>query len=244
MILTFGLRIVSIIVVTLIVGMANIVQASFVPPTPEGLNPGDQYRWVFVTSGAIDGQSSDIDYYNNVVDDLGDTVVNSDWKAIVSIGTQGNVANVHAKDNTGTNLSDSNIPIFNFAGKLVSATDSVNMWQDGVSNAITIDESGASYDGLVWTGTNKWGSGSAFKLGRPPFYKSTTSDTAADLATYWTAGTAVNNKTNLLPLYGISSVQTMSPVAPIPEPASVITWTLLGVVGCIATWWRRRRRAG
>ena len=28
---------------------------------------------------------------------------------------------------------------------------------------------------------------------------------------------------------------------PIPEPASVITWTLLGVVGCIATWWKRRR---
>ena len=31
---------------------------------------------------------------------------------------------------------------------------------------------------------------------------------------------------------------------PIPEPASMITWTLLGVVGCIATWWKRRRRAG
>ena len=37
---------------------------------------------------------------------------------------------------------------------------------------------------------------------------------------------------------------TRSDPDPIPEPASVITWTLLGVVGCIATWWRRRRRAG
>ena len=27
----------------------------------------------------------------------------------------------------------------------------------------------------------------------------------------------------------------------VPEPASVISWTLLGVVGCIATWWKRRR---
>ena len=31
---------------------------------------------------------------------------------------------------------------------------------------------------------------------------------------------------------------------PIPEPASMITWTLLGVVGCIATWWKRRRKTG
>jgi len=37
---------------------------------------------------------------------------------------------------------------------------------------------------------------------------------------------------------------TRSDPDPIPEPASVITWTLLGVVGCIATWWKRRRRAG
>ena len=37
---------------------------------------------------------------------------------------------------------------------------------------------------------------------------------------------------------------TRSDPDPIPEPASVITWTLLGVVGCIATWGRRRRRAG
>ena len=37
---------------------------------------------------------------------------------------------------------------------------------------------------------------------------------------------------------------TRSDPDPIPEPASVITWTLLGVVGRVATWWRRRRRAG
>ena len=37
---------------------------------------------------------------------------------------------------------------------------------------------------------------------------------------------------------------TRSDPDPIPEPASVITWTLLGVVGCIATWWKRRRKAG
>ena len=29
----------------------------------------------------------------------------------------------------------------------------------------------------------------------------------------------------------------------IPEPASVITWMLLGIVGCISTWWNRRRKA-
>ena len=41
--------------------------------------------------------------------------------------------------------------------------------------------------------------------------------------------------------YTSSLTITRSNPDPIPEPASVITWTLLGVVGCIATWWKRRR---
>ena len=41
--------------------------------------------------------------------------------------------------------------------------------------------------------------------------------------------------------YTSSLTITRSDPDPIPEPASVITWTLLGVVGCIATWWKRRR---
>ena len=46
------------------------------------------------------------------------------------------------------------------------------------------------------------------------------------------------------PEFSADLTVTRSDPDPIPEPASVITWTLLGVVGCIATWWRRRRRAG
>ena len=44
--------------------------------------------------------------------------------------------------------------------------------------------------------------------------------------------------------YTSSLTITRSDHDPIPEPASVITWTLLGVVGCIATWWKRRRKTG
>ena len=42
---------------------------------------------------------------------------------------------------------------------------------------------------------------------------------------------------------GVSSDLTISSpeTEPIPEPASVITWTLLVIVGCIGTWWNRRR---
>ena len=47
----------------------------------------------------------------------------------------------------------------------------------------------------------------------------------------------------MFPEFGYTSSLTItrSDPDPIPEPASVITWTLLGVVGCIATWWKRRR---
>ena len=32
-------------------------------------------------------------------------------------------------------------------------------------------------------------------------------------------------------------------VAPIPEPTSIAVWSLLGLAGIGAGWWRRRRKA-
>lgn len=45
--------------------LANVVSAATVIPPPD-LNPGDQYRLVFVTSGATTANSDDISTYNNL----------------------------------------------------------------------------------------------------------------------------------------------------------------------------------
>ena len=92
---------------------------------PTGLNPGDQYRLVFVTDGTRDATSTNIDDYNKFVtndarggtpgiDTALDVALNAagfnpntiEWKAIASTDS------VAARDNTGTNPSSTGVPIY------------------------------------------------------------------------------------------------------------------------------------
>ncbi len=43
--------------------------------------------------------------------------------------------------------------------------------------------------------------------------------------------------------YGLSILVTSAEEAAVPEPASFVVWSLLGVVGLSVGWWRRRRAA-
>ena len=81
--------------------LPGFVAAAIVIPPPD-LNPGDQYRLVFVTSDATTANSDDIATYNSFVNSQASTVSStgfptSGWAAIVSTTT------VDARDNTGTN---------------------------------------------------------------------------------------------------------------------------------------------
>jgi len=164
---------------------------------------------------------------------LGDVAVESDWKAIASTAT------VDAIENTGT-TGGGGVPIYNLAGQLV-AEDYDDLWDGSILNSIHIDENGSSSYQVVWTGTGMAGAaipdhfmGSGGKaINGSPYYKHDDWVSAGD-----TFGVG-----SFLRMYGMSSVLTV-PTESVPEPASVITWTLLGVVGCIATWWKRRRKAG
>ncbi len=88
----FALSIVCLLVVTL--GQAS---AGPIITEPTSLSPGDSYRLAFLTSQHHDAVSPNIDVYNTFVDDLGDLVIASDWRAI------GSTLTVDARDNTGTN---------------------------------------------------------------------------------------------------------------------------------------------
>ncbi len=220
------------LVATLFVGMAGQLPASIVT-TPTDLNPGDEYRLVFLTSGTRSALSTSIDDYNFFVKSLGDVAVVSDWKAIASTAT------VDAIDNTGT-TGGGGVPIYNLVDQLV-AEDYDDLWDGSILNSIHIDENGSSSYQVVWTGTGVAGAaipdyfmgsgGNA--INGSPYYKHDDWVSAGDI---FTVG-------SYLRMYGMSSVLTV-PTEPVPEPASVITWTLLGIVGCIGTWWNRRRKAG
>ena len=91
--------------------------------TPPGLSPGDQFHWVFVTSTTTQAMSTDINYYNNFVDDAATKVgtltseVVGEWKVIGSTST------TSAKSNIGTSI----YPIYDLNGNRV-ADSTADLW--------------------------------------------------------------------------------------------------------------------
>jgi hypothetical protein len=148
----FALSIVGLLVVTL--GQASAGPITIVPTE---LSPGDSYRLAFLTSDTIVATSDDINVYNTFVDDLGDIVITSDWRAIASTPT------VHARDNTGTNPDDSTgVPIF-LLNNTRLANDNAHLWNSNVNRlqALAITNTGGSAGDFeflyVWTGTQSDG---------------------------------------------------------------------------------------
>ena len=202
--------------------------------TPNDLSPGDQYRLIFVTSSTSTATSSEIGVYNSFVDGIGDTILLSDWKVIASTNA------VDAIDNTST--SGTGVPIYDLQGNRI--TDNyLGLWGGGIFPNVPIyDETGADVggDAFAWTGSdfdgreydNSFGLGSPSvtwgAIGDKEFWLNDNEDTSTE-------------ELHLYAMSGLLTVQDSSEV--IPEPASVISWTALGLLGCMGTWWNRRRRA-
>ncbi|MEO2046322.1 MAG: hypothetical protein ABGX16_07090 [Pirellulales bacterium] len=203
---------------------------------PAGLNPGDQYQLAFVTSGTVDATSSSIATYNDHV--MTDASLNpilgtSDGVTYTAIAS---TSDDHARDNALVEH-----PVYNLDGDKV-ADGFVDMWDGGIGAPIAPFSVPGIY---VWTGSGWDGYGFAsFMLGVEEYY--VVVGAPASLTENWVFDSIEpNSATDHYPLYGLSSVITVPGTEePVPEPASVVTWALLGTVGCIGTWWNRRRKAG
>lgn len=145
-----------------------LVCATFVtPPLPAlsgpitvapGVPAGDQYRLAFVTSTNTAATTSNIAYYNAFVNNAANlepalSSLGTTWTAIAS------TAMVAARDNTNTNPTSVDVPIYNLAGQLI-ATSNADLWGGNLSASISYDEHGApplpGYT-QVWTGTGSTG---------------------------------------------------------------------------------------
>lgn len=104
--------------------------------SPPDLNPGDNYRLIFITDGSTNATSSDVATYNSFVaaeaaaitalNDLGTT-----WTAIASTAT------VDARDNTGTNPSSTGVAIYRLDGTRI-ADDNADFWDQEIEANINI----------------------------------------------------------------------------------------------------------
>ena len=198
---------------------------------PPGLNPGDQYRLVFVTDGTRDATSSDINDYNTFVTNqvtgsalatqlttAGFTPSAITWKAI------GSTDSVAARDNTGTNPSSTGVPIYLIDGNRV-ANNNADLWDGSILTGIdrTPQESVGFF--FVWSGTsddgtvNAWGGALGSNV-------AIVGIAGAFLGSGW-INESVKSGSEVYQFYGISTVLTVpTPAVTVPEP----TPSLLGFI--------------
>ena len=213
-------------------GLGGRAEAGITLQTPAGLNPGDHFRFVFVTDGIRDATSTNIvDYDSFVNTQAGEATYDGvvvNWLAI------GSTPSVDAIDHVG----QATAPVYLPDGTLVTPTTTpLGLWSRELVHAINLDLAGNPVPAftIVWTGTNFFGTGFGGPLGSSTPQVGSPFDTIDS----WVAS-GRSNSGDLRPLYGISPVVTV-PQAATPEPS---TLTMLGTavsVGLAVSWIRRRR---
>ncbi len=200
--------------------------------TPTGLNPGEQFRIVFLSSTSTSASSGDLSIYDSIVsaDATGTTYGGTSpiWKAIVSNST------TKARDHIGLQNS-STIPLFTVDGTKVSAG---NLWSGSLLNPINITIGGSVVSTKVWTGTNIDGGKQTYMgmfdipIGsNSPSYGE--SNQANNLWTY----VGFDAPSVLYRVYGISDVLTVP--ASVPEPSTAM---LVGLGGLAALGYSFKRK--
>jgi PEP-CTERM motif len=197
-------------------GLGGRAEADIILQTPAGLNPGDQFRFVFVTDGIRDATSTNIADYDSFVNaqaggaTYDGVVVN--WLAIASTDS------VDAIDHVGQAAA----PVYLSDGTLVTTTTTpAGLWSRELVHAINLDLAGNPVDPVffVWTGTNPFGTGFGGPLGSPPTPQVGSTTQTGDA---WVSS-GRSDLRDLRQLYGISSVLTVP--QSVPEPS---TLTMLG----------------
>lgn len=219
---------------------------------PAGLQPGDEYRLIFVTSTTTTNPSSLASYYNSFVTSAataGGSAFASitasyglGWFAIGTftnsnvfdnIGFSADSVGIYGLDGTkvaaGTGTASAQTAGELFGGALISGSGGIHLAETGVNRA------GAT----VWTGTNQFGGGVRIIQAGSPLdnYNVQTGQVGATNST-WINSSRDNNATIAYSMYGISSTITVQDNA--PEPTTVV---LAGVGILLLTCVKRRSRS-
>jgi hypothetical protein len=183
--------------------------AQAVLSVPPGVAPGESYQLAFVTSVGTHATSSDINFYNALVQAAADAAGvggGTTWSAIAS--TAAVDANANAPVST---------KVFNLHGELL-ATGYSDYW-DGthaVGAGIDYNEYGIGKNTNVWTGSHTDGTRAGNNvLGQPTAVWGESTFSSGGWINHGTQSTAVSYS-----LYALSQPLT----APVPEPHS---WAML-----------------
>jgi hypothetical protein len=177
---------------------------------PEGIDSGDSFRLLFVTSATRDTSSANIADYNAHAQTAagGNDSLKSfkgQFRALISTSA------VDARDNTAT--TGTGVPI-HWLGDDKVADDYADLYDKSWDSVSGKTESGGSYTGLVWTGGNKAGEKSGQRYaGGEEVRLGDLSDATLSLSS---PNAAV--ATESYPICALSPVITMSEPTPEPTP--------------------------
>ena len=200
------------------------------PLVPEGIEPGDSFRLLFVTSTTTGAASSDIADYNGFVQARAAANAylagfSGQFTAYISTSA------VSARDNTGT--TGEGVPVHWLGGEKV-ADDYADLYDGDWDSVSGTTEGGGSYTGLVWTGGNSQGEKSGQR------YAGAAEVRMGDLGDAALAASSPTAKASseAYPLYALSPVITVAEAAgqlqvapPQQQQAAVITGLALGSTG-------------
>lgn len=211
--------------------------------SPSDLNPGDQYRLIFVTTGKTQASSSSISFYDaHVTSNLSPTLsaLTSNWLAVASTDPNpGSGTEVNARDHTSTvpGTDGAGIPIYNVNDQRL-ANSYQDLWDGSVATGVRYDAFGDNIPQTrVWTGTSSSGTDMNYdSLG----WGSARYGVSTATFSQWIDNGGSASWSNLYAVYGISDVLTVQ--GTVPEPSSVIGLVGMGLAGLAGYGWRKRRR--
>lgn len=247
-------RLLTAAAVALGLAFANVPTAHGLPidlTTPAGLNPGDTFRFVFVTDGQLYGNTGTINAVSSNISDY-NTFVNAQaagatyggvtisWKAI------GSTATVHARDNVGG--YNTLVPIYIVDGTRVANDLTENtggFWSGSLLGTgpsrtkIHLAVDGTDVNSYTWTGTNDDGTAySGYELGNGGSAEYGDSNATSGFLAY-----SDDDPSYTMPMFAMSATLTVAGPAAVPEidPAGMgsVLALVTGVLGLLE---RRRLR--
>lgn len=197
---TVSLFALAVLSIPLLTAASAAGQDACNPAPPQGLKKGDLYYVAFVTRNERDAKDTDIDKYNQFVNDQAS---NACARALFfTYHAVASTAQTSAKNNLQLKVIP---PIYRVDGKRV-VEHAENLFGGlGLDNPINIDEARNSINGhTTWTGTN-WKDGSALGDGALGSGAPGTGDPQQSDQKFWIQRGRTGND-QLAPMYAISDL--------------------------------------